>query len=166
MFITTQTYVDIASISVIPITTGGQVNENSLPFLLYFFLAFLFVFFSSFLVMCFLLPYSVASTYYLLRCFTPFQVYYYYPFSALSDPAKLANDLRWNIARPQGFEAVMRVRCSMVSLMFWESYASCSIKQECYHVVICGYCFKKTGHLTEVLWQGLQVQDYFGNFCK
>ncbi|KAG6521481.1 hypothetical protein ZIOFF_018602 [Zingiber officinale] len=40
------------------------------------------------------------------------QVYYYYPFSALSDPVKLYNDLRWNISRPQGFEAVMRVRCS------------------------------------------------------
>ncbi|URD93670.1 protein transport protein Sec24-like [Musa troglodytarum] len=77
MFITTQTYVDIASISVVPGTTGGQV-------------------------------------------------YYYYPFSALSDPGKLYNDLRWNISRPQGFEAVMRVRCS----------------------------------------QGLQVQEYSGNFCK
>ncbi|OAY42146.1 protein transport protein Sec24-like At4g32640 [Manihot esculenta] len=77
IFITTQTYVDIASISVIPKTTGGQV-------------------------------------------------YYYYPFSALSDPAKLFNDLRWNITRPQGFEAVMRVRCS----------------------------------------QGIQVQQYYGNFCK
>ncbi|KAK8597256.1 hypothetical protein V6N13_001894 [Hibiscus sabdariffa] len=77
VFITTQTYVDIASISVIPRTTGGQV-------------------------------------------------YYYYPFSAVSDPAKLYNDLRWNITRPQGFEAVMRVRCS----------------------------------------QGIQVQDYAGNFCK
>ncbi|KAL3504260.1 hypothetical protein ACH5RR_034101 [Cinchona calisaya] len=63
LFITTQSYVDIASISVLPRTTGGQV-------------------------------------------------YYYYPFSALSDPAKLSNDLRWNITRPQGFEAVMRVRCS------------------------------------------------------
>ncbi|XP_022719190.1 protein transport protein Sec24-like At4g32640 [Durio zibethinus] len=63
VFITTQTYVDIASISVIPGTTGGQV-------------------------------------------------YYYYPFSSISDPAKLYNDLRWNITRPQGFEAVMRVRCS------------------------------------------------------
>ncbi|KAE8038073.1 hypothetical protein FH972_010617 [Carpinus fangiana] len=63
LFITTQTYVDIASISVIPRTTGGQV-------------------------------------------------YYYYPFSALSDSAKLYNDLRWNVTRPQGFEAVMRVRCS------------------------------------------------------
>ncbi|XP_059643619.1 protein transport protein SEC24 C-like [Cornus florida] len=77
VFITTQTYVDVASISAIPRTTGGQV-------------------------------------------------YYYYPFSALSDPAKLYNDLRWNITRPQGFEAVMRIRCS----------------------------------------QGLQVQEYFGNFCK
>ncbi|XP_027367987.1 protein transport protein Sec24-like At4g32640 isoform X2 [Abrus precatorius] len=77
VFVTTQTYVDIASMSVIPRTTGGQV-------------------------------------------------YYYYPFSALSDPAKLYNDLRWNITRPQGFEAVMRVRCS----------------------------------------QGIQVQEYYGNFCK
>ncbi|KAJ6380087.1 hypothetical protein OIU76_016692 [Salix suchowensis] len=77
VFITTQTYVDIASISVIPKTTGGQV-------------------------------------------------YYYYPFSAVSDPAKLYNDLRWNVSRPQGFEAVMRVRCS----------------------------------------QGIQVQEYHGNFCK
>lgn len=77
LFITTQTYVDIASISVVPRTTGGQV-------------------------------------------------YYYYPFCARSDPAKLYNDLRWNISRPQGFEAVMRVRCS----------------------------------------QGLQVQEYSGNFCK
>ncbi|KAI8019493.1 Protein transport protein Sec24-like [Camellia lanceoleosa] len=65
VFITTQSYVDIASISVIPRTTGGQV-------------------------------------------------YYYYPFSALSDPAKLYNDLRWNITRPQGFEAAMRVRCSQI----------------------------------------------------
>ncbi|WVZ51990.1 hypothetical protein U9M48_003086 [Paspalum notatum var. saurae] len=72
VFLTTQSYVDIASISVVPQTTGGRV-------------------------------------------------YYYYPFSALSDPAKLFNDLRWNINRPQGFESVMR---------------------------------------------GLQVQDYFGNFCK
>ncbi|KAG2620540.1 protein transport protein Sec24-like CEF isoform X2 [Panicum virgatum] len=77
VFLSTQSYVDIASISVVPNTTGGRV-------------------------------------------------YYYYPFSALSDPAKLYNDLRWNISRPQGFEAVMRIRCS----------------------------------------QGLQVQDYFGNFCK
>ncbi|XP_071717053.1 protein transport protein SEC24 C-like isoform X2 [Rutidosis leptorrhynchoides] len=77
VFITTQSYVDIASISVIPKMTGGQI-------------------------------------------------YYYHPFSARSDPAKLYNDLRWNVTRPQGFEAVMRVRCS----------------------------------------QGLQVQEYSGNFCK
>ncbi|KAJ0988877.1 hypothetical protein J5N97_007233 [Dioscorea zingiberensis] len=77
VFLTTQSFVDIASVSVISRTTGGQV-------------------------------------------------YYYYPFSALSDSAKLYNDLRWNISRPQGFEAVMRVRCS----------------------------------------QGLQVQEYSGNFCK
>lgn len=77
IFITTQTYVDIASISVISKTTGGQV-------------------------------------------------YYYFPFSARTDSAKLYNDLRWNITRPQGFEAVMRVRCS----------------------------------------QGLQVQEYSGNYCK
>ncbi|GLJ22020.1 hypothetical protein SUGI_0412500 [Cryptomeria japonica] len=77
LFLTSQSYVDIASITVVPRTTGGQV-------------------------------------------------YYYYPFSAVADSAKLYNDLRWNITRPQGFEAVMRVRCS----------------------------------------QGLQVQDYFGNFCK
>ncbi|XP_052206582.1 protein transport protein Sec24-like At4g32640 [Diospyros lotus] len=77
VFVTSQSYVDIASISVIPRTTGGQV-------------------------------------------------YYYYPFSALSDSAKLYNDLRWNVTRPLGFESVMRVRCS----------------------------------------QGIQVQEYFGNFCK
>ncbi|KAJ4964766.1 hypothetical protein NE237_016615 [Protea cynaroides] len=77
VFITTQNYVDIASISVVPKTTGGQI-------------------------------------------------YYYYPFSVVSDSAKLYNDLRWNVTRPQGFEAVMRVRCS----------------------------------------QGLQVQEYSGNYCK
>ncbi|XP_021730205.1 protein transport protein Sec24-like At4g32640 [Chenopodium quinoa] len=77
VFLTTQSYMDIVSISVVPRTTGGQV-------------------------------------------------YYYYPFSSLSDTAKLYNDLRWNVSRPQGFEAVMRVRCS----------------------------------------QGLQVQEYTGNFCK
>ncbi|KAG5607927.1 hypothetical protein H5410_029419 [Solanum commersonii] len=65
VFLTTQSYVDIASISVIPKTTGGQL-------------------------------------------------YYYFPFSAISDTAKLYNDLRWNITRPQGLEAVMRVRCSQL----------------------------------------------------
>ncbi|KAJ7560650.1 hypothetical protein O6H91_04G138900 [Diphasiastrum complanatum] len=77
VFLTSQTFVDISSIAVVPRTTGGQV-------------------------------------------------YYYYPFSARMDSAKLYNDLRWNVTRPQGLEAVMRVRCS----------------------------------------QGLQVQDYYGSFCK
>ncbi|MFS8009444.1 hypothetical protein Hanom_Chr14g01284841 [Helianthus anomalus] len=39
-------------------------------------------------------------------------MYYYHPSYALSDPAKLYNDFRWNVTRPQGFEAMMRVRCS------------------------------------------------------
>ncbi|KAL8153605.1 hypothetical protein V2J09_011365 [Rumex salicifolius] len=77
VFLTTQSYVDVASISVVSSTTGGQV-------------------------------------------------YRYFPYSAVSDTAKLYNDLRWNVTRPQGFEAVMRVRCS----------------------------------------QGIQVQEYYGNFCK
>ena len=33
----------------------------------------------------------------------------------MSSIAKLYNDLRWNVSRPQGFEAVMRVRCSQVN---------------------------------------------------
>lgn len=63
LFLTTQGYVDVASLAVVPRTTGGQV-------------------------------------------------YYYYPFVATSDSAKVYNDLRWNLTRPQGLEAVMRVRCS------------------------------------------------------
>jgi protein transport protein SEC24 len=77
LFLTSQNYVDIASLAVIPRSTGGQI-------------------------------------------------YYYHGFQANVDSAKLYNDLRWNVTRPQGLEAVMRVRCS----------------------------------------NGLQVQDYFGNFCK
>ncbi|VAI14790.1 unnamed protein product [Triticum turgidum subsp. durum] len=69
VFLTTQSYTDVASISVVPSTTGGRV-------------------------------------------------YYYFPFSALSDPAKLFNDLRWSITRPQGFEAVMRGASS--SRLFWQ----------------------------------------------
>ncbi|MCO5560069.1 hypothetical protein L7F22_013675 [Adiantum nelumboides] len=77
LFLTTQEYVDVASLAVVPGTTGGQI-------------------------------------------------YYYHPFSATLDSAKLYNDLRWNLTRPQGMEAVMRVRCS----------------------------------------QGLQVQEYVGNFHR
>eukprot|EP00850_Spirogloea_muscicola_P012018 SM000076S21839 [mRNA] locus=s76:434121:442111:- [translate_table: standard] len=36
------------------------------------------------------------------------QVYYYFPFNAGVDSAKVFNDLRWNVCRPQGFEAIMR----------------------------------------------------------
>lgn len=36
IFITAQTYVDVASISVIPRTTGGQVQDNDVTFLLDF----------------------------------------------------------------------------------------------------------------------------------
>ena len=35
VFITTQTYVDIASISVIPRTTGGQVLKNVVTYMLF-----------------------------------------------------------------------------------------------------------------------------------
>lgn len=42
-------------------------------------------------------------------------LYTYQPFNAAADSAKLYNDLRWNLTRPQGLEAVMRVRCSQVS---------------------------------------------------
>jgi hypothetical protein len=41
-------------------------------------------------------------------------LYSYQPFNAAVDSAKLFNDLRWNLTRPQGLEAVMRVRCSQV----------------------------------------------------
>jgi len=67
LFLTSQNYVDIASLAVIPRSTGGQI-------------------------------------------------YYYHGFQANVDSAKLYNDLRWNVTRPQGLEAVMRVRCSNVCL--------------------------------------------------
>ncbi|MFS8016136.1 hypothetical protein Hanom_Chr15g01364881 [Helianthus anomalus] len=44
--------------------------------------------------------------------FAEYQMYYYHLFYALFDPAKLYNDLQWNVTRPQGFEAMIRVRCS------------------------------------------------------
>ncbi|KAJ4717142.1 Protein transport protein Sec24-like [Melia azedarach] len=79
IFIMAHTYVDIASISVISKTTGGQV-------------------------------------------------YYYYPFSVLHHSPKLYNDLRWNITRPQGFEATMRVRCSegLQIQECWGNFFQCS----------------------------------------
>lgn len=39
-------------------------------------------------------------------------VYCYTPYNPLSDFDQLVNDLSWNVARLQGLEAVMRVRCS------------------------------------------------------
>lgn len=54
-------------------------------------------------------------------CSYLFQIYYYHPFSAVADSAKIYNDLRWNITRPQGFEAVMRVRCSQVTFVEYQS---------------------------------------------
>ena len=33
-------------------------------------------------------------------------------FPAALPPMQLLNDLKWNVARPQGMEAIMRVRCS------------------------------------------------------
>ncbi|MCD7454105.1 hypothetical protein HAX54_023467 [Datura stramonium] len=68
VFLTTQSYVDIASISVLPRTTGGQAGFKDV---------------------------SLVSGVLLFP-------------AALADTAKLYNDLRWNITRPQGFEAVMR----------------------------------------------------------
>jgi len=40
------------------------------------------------------------------------QIYHYHPFNFNLDTAQLYNDLHWNLVRPQGMEAVMRVRCS------------------------------------------------------
>ena len=40
------------------------------------------------------------------------QVYHYPGFDPPRDGPLLAEDLRWNVSRPQGLEAVMRVRCS------------------------------------------------------
>lgn len=38
------------------------------------------------------------------------------------DSAKLYNDLRWNLTRPQGLEGVMRVRCSNVCAFLFHDY--------------------------------------------
>lgn len=39
------------------------------------------------------------------------QLYHYCPFLSPSDDDQLYNDLRWNVQRPQGMEAVARMRC-------------------------------------------------------
>ncbi|KAK9850464.1 hypothetical protein WJX84_009840 [Apatococcus fuscideae] len=40
------------------------------------------------------------------------QVYHYHPFHASIHAPQLLNDLRWNVSRPQGLEAIARLRCS------------------------------------------------------
>jgi len=39
-------------------------------------------------------------------------LYQYTPFNPALDHDQVLNDLKWNLVRPQGSEAVMRVRCS------------------------------------------------------
>lgn len=39
-------------------------------------------------------------------------LYHYLPFNPLMDQDQLLNDLKWNVTRPQGLEAILRVRCS------------------------------------------------------
>ena len=39
-------------------------------------------------------------------------LYQYTPFNPALDHDQVLNDLKWNVLRPQGMEAVMRVRCS------------------------------------------------------
>lgn len=47
-----------------------------------------------------------------LARFTGGDVHHYHPFSFPLDTAQLYNDVHWTLVRPQGMEAVMRVRCS------------------------------------------------------
>jgi len=54
---------------------------------------------------------DVASLGHLCRV-TGGSLYRYYNFNTTLDFAQLHNDLRWNVTRPQGLEAVMRVRAS------------------------------------------------------
>jgi len=54
---------------------------------------------------------DVASLGHLCRV-TGGSLYRYHDFNTALDFAQLHNDLRWNVARPQGLEAVMRVRAS------------------------------------------------------
>lgn len=59
-----------------------------------------------------------------------YQIYRYHEFKADVDSAKLYNDLRWNLTRPQGLEGVMRVRCSNVSEVDFSAHTCCLI--ECF----------------------------------
>lgn len=100
-------------------------------------------------------------------------MYYYFPFSAISDTAKLYNDLRWNITRPQGFEAVMRVRCSQVFFPVFSIHLCSSLEDMCQHNAlmttevqhscwICFFCrvFKFTNTLEIILDEFQQMLIY------
>ncbi|KAI8470003.1 MAG: Sec23/Sec24 trunk domain-containing protein [Monoraphidium minutum] len=63
LFLLVQSYADVATLGVLPSTTGGSV-------------------------------------------------YHYCPFTPQLDQDQLLNDLKWNVARPQGLEAILRVRAS------------------------------------------------------
>lgn len=54
---------------------------------------------------------DIGTISYAVRC-TGGSLYHYPEFQPVQDANQVANDLRWNIVRPQGLEAVMRVRCS------------------------------------------------------
>eukprot|EP00879_Flechtneria_rotunda_P003737 GHRR01003975.1.p1 GENE.GHRR01003975.1~~GHRR01003975.1.p1 ORF type:complete len:914 (+),score=321.96 GHRR01003975.1:246-2744(+) len=62
----------------------------------------------------FLLPqaYIDVATFSSLTNTTGGSLYHYLPFNPLMDQDQLLNDLKWNVSRPQGLEAILRVRCS------------------------------------------------------
>jgi hypothetical protein len=65
-------------------------------------------------------------------------VYSYTPYNPLTDFDQVVNDLSWNVARQQGLEAVMRVRCS--TGLDVESYS--------------GHCFRCGGAWKTGRWHG------------
>lgn len=56
--------------------------------------------------------YMDISTLSVLSTMTGGSVYKYDRFTVQRAAQEFLNDLRWNVSRPQGFEAVLRVRCS------------------------------------------------------
>lgn len=56
--------------------------------------------------------YVDAATLGVLPATTGGSVYPYPGFAPAADQDQLLNDLRWNVARPQGLEAILRVRAS------------------------------------------------------
>jgi hypothetical protein len=55
-------------------------------------------------------------------------LYHYYPFNASLDHEELVNNLLWNVQREQGFEAMLRLRCSQGVDV--ESYIGSFIRRE------------------------------------